>query len=201
MRIALDIDSTLHHYWDVLSEVSARRFGVELPYEEQLTWGMTRLRPEQLALCIKESHSDASILAGVPYPGAVETVRDWHASGHFVCVTSHRETSCSGATAAWLERIGLPFDVLHCSFEKIARCVELEIDLLIDDGPMNILGALEHGIAAATILHPWNEEVCEEEDVISARDWSELARCLGPLLSSGRTARVTDPKTGAGSRA
>ena len=36
-RIALDIDSTLHHYWDVLSEVSQRRFGIDLPYEEQLT--------------------------------------------------------------------------------------------------------------------------------------------------------------------
>ncbi len=57
MRIAIDIDSTLHHYWDILSEVSVRRFGIELPYDEQFTWGITRLRPEQLALCIDESHS------------------------------------------------------------------------------------------------------------------------------------------------
>ena len=39
------MDSTLHHYWDVLSEVSVQRFGVELPYEEQLTWGFTRRVP------------------------------------------------------------------------------------------------------------------------------------------------------------
>ena len=78
MRIAIDIDSTLHHYWDVLSEISVRRFGIELPYEEQFTWGITRLRPEQLAVCIEESHSDERILAGDPYPEAVETVRRWH---------------------------------------------------------------------------------------------------------------------------
>jgi len=36
MRIAVDIDSTLHHYWDVLSEVSVRRFGVELPVVERM---------------------------------------------------------------------------------------------------------------------------------------------------------------------
>ena len=35
MRIAIDIDSTLHHYWDLLSAAARRRFGVDLPYEEQ----------------------------------------------------------------------------------------------------------------------------------------------------------------------
>jgi hypothetical protein len=190
MRIAVDIDSTLHHYWDVLSDVSVQRFGVELPYDEQLTWGLTRLRPEQFALCVKESHSEARILAGVPYPGAVETVRDWHERGNFVHVASYREVACQQATAAWLRSIGLPFDDLQCSQQKIERCVELGIDLLVDDSPMSILGALEHGIVAATIVHPWNEEVCEEEDVICARDWYELARLLAPIFG-GERAEVT----------
>jgi 5'(3')-deoxyribonucleotidase len=182
MRIAIDIDSTLHHYWDVLSEVSVRRFGIELPYEEQFTWGITRLRPEQLALCIDESHNDERILAGSPYPGAVETVRRWHAAGHFVHVTSHRAPDRRAATAQWLQRIGLPFDDLHCSYDKVSRCTELEIDLLIDDGPLNLAAAIERGIAAATIRHPWNSDICEEEDVVCARDWPELERKLQPLL-------------------
>ena len=182
MRIAIDIDSTLHHYWDVLSEVSVRRFGIELPYDEQFTWGITRLRPDQLELCIEESHTDERILAGTPYPGAVETVRSWHAQGHFVHVTSHRALDRRDATAAWLERIGLPFDDLHCSFDKVSRCVELEIDLLIDDGPENLSAALDRGILAATIGHPWNRDVCEEEEIVCARDWTELEQLLEPLL-------------------
>jgi hypothetical protein len=186
MRIAVDIDSTLHHYWDVLSEVSVRRFGVELPYDEQLTWGLTRLRPEQFALCVKESHSEQRILAGVPYPGAVETVRGWHERGNFVHVASYRESDCREATAAWLAAIGLPFDELECSQQKIARCVELGIELVIDDSPMSIQGALQHGMLAATIVHPWNEEICEEEDVICARDWYELARLLAPVVDGTR---------------
>jgi hypothetical protein len=52
LRIAIDIDSTLHHYWDQLSAIARRRFGVELPYEEQLTWGITVLEPEQVYLCV-----------------------------------------------------------------------------------------------------------------------------------------------------
>lgn len=190
MRIAIDIDSTLHHYWDVLSEVSLRRFGVELPYEEQFTWGITRLREEQLRLCIEESHSDETILAGEPYPNAVEAVCRWHRAGHFIHVTSHRAPDRHKPTAQWLQRIGLPCDDLHCSFDKVSRCVELEIDLLIDDSPVNLLRAADRGLAVATILHPWNQEICEEEGVLAAANWRELETLLEPVLcEGGRTRR------------
>ncbi len=190
MRIAIDIDSTLHHYWDVLSEVSLRRFGVELPYEEQFTWGITRLREEQLALCIQESHSDEQILAGKPYPGAVEAIGRWHEAGHFIHITSHRALDRQQATALWLERIGVSCDDLHCSFDKVSRCTELRIELLIDDSPINLARAAGQGIAVATILHPWNQEICEEDGVLAARDWQELEMLLEPLLADGRSRRA-----------
>jgi uncharacterized HAD superfamily protein len=190
MRIAIDIDSTLHHYWDVLSEVSLRRFGVELPYEEQFTWGITRLREEQLALCIQESHSDEQILSSKPYPGAVEAVGRWHEAGHFIHVTSHRAPDRRQATALWLEHIGVPCDDLHCSFDKVSRCAELQIELLIDDSPINLARAAERGIAVATILHPWNQEICEEDGVLAARDWQELEMLLEPLLADGHSWRA-----------
>jgi hypothetical protein len=51
VRIALDIDSTLHHYWGQLELVARRRFGVELPYATQSTWRIDLLTPAQLAEC------------------------------------------------------------------------------------------------------------------------------------------------------
>jgi hypothetical protein len=186
MRIAIDIDSTLHHYWDVLSDAAQRRFGIELPYEEQLDWGITRLRPEQLTCCIDETHTDAAILAGRPYPGAVETVNAWADAGHFIHITSHRNVGAQAATEQWLRAIGLRFDELFCSFDKISRCREIGIDLLVDDSPVNLRAAIEHGIGAATILHPWNEDLCETEDVVCGRDWAELAARLEPVLSGER---------------
>jgi uncharacterized protein len=189
VRIAVDIDSTLHHYWDVLSDAARRRFGIELPYEEQFTWGITRLRDEQLSCCIDETHCDATILAGRPYPGAVETVNRWAADGHFIHVTSHRNPRAHPATEQWLNAIGLRFDELYCSFDKVTRCEEIGIDVLIDDSPHNIQAALERGIAAATIVHPWNQDVCETEDVICGRDWAELAAGLQPLLEGSSDSR------------
>jgi uncharacterized HAD superfamily protein len=183
MRIAIDIDSTLHHYWDVLSDAARRRFGIELPYEEQFTWGITRLRPEQLECCINETHCAKAIAAGRPYPGAVEAVNAWAAAGHFIHITSHRSEDAHAATEQWLRDIGLRFDELYCSQDKITKCREIGIDLLIDDGPFNIQGAVDAEIAVATIRHPWNQDVCETEDVICAADWPELAVKLQPLLS------------------
>ncbi len=188
MRIAIDIDSTLHHYWDRLSDAALRRFGIDLPYEEQLDWGITRLRPDQLRLCIEETHCSAAILAGEPYPDAAAIVSRWRDEGHFIHITSHRGGEALQATADWLAQIGVPYDDLQCSEDKVARCVELGIDLLIDDSPLNLAKAIDHGILVATISHPWNRDVREEEDVICAQDWRGLAEQLDPLLR--RRARV-----------
>ena len=181
-RIALDIDSTLHPYWDLLQRIVKERYGVDLPYEDQRDWGITVLERDAVVHCVEETHSDENILAGEPYPDAVETVRDWHAAGHWIHVTSHRRTQTAEATTRWLEQIGLPFDDLHCSFDKVTRCTELEIDVLVDDSPVNILRAREAGITPATIIHPWNAELVEREGVIAAHDWVELRRLVDPIL-------------------
>lgn len=182
MKIAIDIDSTLHHYWDDLAKAARRRFGVHLPYDQQVTWEIDQLRPEQLKVCIAETHSEDVVLKAEPYPGAADVVRRWHEQGHWIHITSHRATTAHACTAKWLERHEIPFDDLHCSYDKIARAKELGIDVLIDDSPVNLTNALQAGIVGATLAHPWNRDLIEEEDVVAAEDWPELERKLQPFL-------------------
>jgi uncharacterized protein len=182
VRIAIDIDSTLHHYWDLFALLARRRFGVALDYEHQVSWDIDQLRDEQVAALVAETHRPEHILAAEPYDGAVEVVRGWHGAGHFIHITSHRARDAHAPTVTWLERIGMPYDELYCSWDKVTRCAAIEIDVLIDDSPPNILRAQEQGIVPATISHPWNRELCEEEGVICARDWRDLATQLAPLL-------------------
>jgi len=179
VRLAIDIDSTLHPYWDQLAAVALERYGVDLPYETQFTWAIDRLEPAQLKACVKETHTAAHVLAAEPYPGAVETIARWHDEGHFIHITSHRDTSAHPHTGEWLRNIGLPYHELDCSDYKIARCLEIGIDLLIDDAPETLARARDNGIVAATIEHPWNRDV---PGVISAADWPELANRLQPVL-------------------
>jgi beta-phosphoglucomutase-like phosphatase (HAD superfamily) len=193
-RIAIDIDSTLHHYWDLLERIALDRYGVSLPYAEQHDWGNTGLEREQLIAVIEETHSDANIEAAEPYPGAVEAVRAWHEAGHWIHVTSHRREVCAAATERWLARTGIPYDDLHCSFDKISRCVELEIDVLVDDSPVNIAAARANDILAATLIHPWNKQVlAQAEGVVAAEDWPTLARGIDDALATGDLGPGTGP--------
>lgn len=182
-RIALDIDSTLHPYWDILQRVANERYGVDLPYEQQRDWNIGALERDALVHCVEETHSDVNIAAGTPYPDAVETVRRWHEQGHWIHVTSHRRTSAAPATERWLEAIELPYHDLHCSFEKVPRCVELEIDVLVDDSPINIERARAAGMLVATLVHPWNEDVVSAGGVIAAGDWRTLAPRIDQALA------------------
>lgn len=183
-RIALDIDSTLHHYWALLERIAMDRYGVSLPYAEQRDWGIgTSLARDQVIACVEETHSDENIENAVPYEGAVEAVRRWHDAGHFIHVTSHRRESCAPATARWLQGVGFPFDDLYCSFDKISRCVELDIDVLVDDSPVNIVHARERGMLAGTLIHPWNESLTNRDGVIAADTWPELENAINESLT------------------
>jgi uncharacterized HAD superfamily protein len=182
VRVAIDIDSTLHPYWDLLAAVAKRRFGVELSYDRQVVWEIADLRPEQLRVCVEETHRPDQVLAAEPYPGAVEAIRRWHEDGHFIHITSHRHSDAHDATEEWLRRIGLPFDELYCSMDKVSHCVAIGIDVLIDDSPINLRQAADAGIVCATLEHPWNRDICEEEDIICAPDWPSLAARLEQVL-------------------
>jgi uncharacterized protein len=184
MKIAIDIDSTLHHYWDTFAAAAKRRFGVHLPYEHQVTWEISQLKPEQLKACIAETHCEASVLSAEPYPGAVEVVARWREQGHWIHITSHRAIDAHDATARWLDKIGLPYDDLYCSYDKVSRAREIGIDVLVDDSPVNLQLAIDHGITVATLVHPWNRELIEEEDVVAADDWPDLERKLKDFLAT-----------------
>ena len=127
--------STLHHYWDVLSRPRGDRFGVELPYEEQFTWGITLLKPQQLEVCIDETHGDARSSPPRPTRARSRLSRAWHEAGTSSTSPATGPSAAEGATATWLQRIGLPYDELYCSYDKVARCREIGIDLLVDDAP------------------------------------------------------------------
>ncbi len=182
MRIAIDIDSTLHHHWPLVAAAAKRRFGVDVPYEDQVACAARVLTDEQLLLCIEDTHSDAAIAGARPYPHAVETVNGWDDAGHEIHVTSHRAERSVEATRRWLDAIGLRHQALYCGDDKVAYCRRTGIGLLVDDSRPNLLGALGAGMLAATLRHPWNQDVCAGTDVVCADDWRELAHALARVL-------------------
>ena len=77
----------------------------------------------------------------------------------------------------------MPCDDLHCSFDKVPRCVELGIHVLVDDSPVNIAKARDDGDRAAPRSSiPGTRTVVAGDGVIGARDWRGLRAALDPVL-------------------
>ena len=122
-KIALDIDSTLHHYWDLIDRISQERFGIELPYEDQTSWESRCSSATSWSPAWRRATGPRTSSPAEPYPGAVETVRPG-ARGPLDPRDEPpaRSARATAPLAEWLERIGMPYDDLHCSFDKVTRC-------------------------------------------------------------------------------
>jgi hypothetical protein len=53
----------------------------------------------------------------------------------------------------------------------------------VDDSPVNLVKAQNAGIVAATLIHPWNEDVVAAGDAIGATSWDELRVKLAQVLA------------------
>lgn len=185
MLVAIDVDSTLHDYWEQFSAAAMELHGVDLPYAAQLAWRVDALSPAQVRDVVEATHTDDVIAAGVVYPGAARAIQRWKASGHEILITTHRRPGAHEATAEWLHEQGIPFDGLRCGWEKVDHCSDVGVALLIDDAPSNLEGALNRGIAVATIRHPWNQDLlAARPEITHGDDWHALAGALDPLLGN-----------------
>ncbi len=179
MLVAIDVDSTLHDYWEQFREAAALLHGVELPYEDQTDWAVDVLTRPQLAAVIERTHDDERIAEAIPYGGAADVINAWRRAGHFVLITTHRRPDAHDVTAEWLSGHGIGFDALRCGYEKVVHCQEVGADVLIDDSPTNLRQALDAGLTPATIAHPWNAALAESEPaIVRAPDWMSLASRL-----------------------
>ncbi len=181
MRLAIDIDSTLHPYWDQLAEIAKRRYGVDLPYDHAVHVGD---RPPRARAAARRSSTrptaPSTCSPPSPTPARSRRSRAGTSEGHYIHITSHRATDAHPHTAEWLEQIGLPHDDLYCSYDKITRCVELQIDVLIDDSPENLRAGRRKWVSPPRRSSIPGTGTCP--DVIRAPDWPTLAQRLEPHL-------------------
>ena len=148
MKIAIDIDSTLHHYWDDFADAARRRFGVELPYEQQVTWA-DRPAPARAGPRLHRGDPLARTASGAPSPTPAPSRSSGAGTRPGTSSTSPataRSRPTATRRAGWSE-IGLPYDELYCSYDKVTRAREIGIDVLIDDSPVNLMAALDAGIS------------------------------------------------------
>jgi FMN phosphatase YigB (HAD superfamily) len=90
-----------------------------------------------------------------PYFGAVVNLGRLRELGHTVHIITDRGRfghEAIGRTAEWLHEHGIPFDSLSFSKDKTL----LDIDLMVEDAPMNLEALSKAGIQTVRYRQPWN---------------------------------------------
>ena len=104
--VAIDVDSTLHDYWEQFSAAAMALHGVDLPYADQRAWAVDALTGDQVRQVVEATHDDERISEAVAYPGAAEAISAWRRAGHQILITTHRRTDAHDVTAEWLAGAG-----------------------------------------------------------------------------------------------
>ena len=184
MRIAIDIDSTLHDYWEQFAAAVRRRFGVTLPYEDQVTWEVTLLRPEQVRAAVVETHGEQPRAGRRALPrrrrGRPRLARGRALHPHHLA--PRRPTATRGRPPGWTAS-ACPTTSSTARSTRSATARRSASTCSSTTRRATWSARSTPGCARPTLLHPWNRELCETEDVICAEDWPELARRLEPVLA------------------
>jgi len=183
-RILVDIDGTLYYDFPVYRRLFRQMYGLSLRKADVGVWDFFEpfLTHEQFDKLVQEGlHTPETIMGNKPYPQAAEILRGWFERGAEIHIVSDRRASTLGATEAWLDHCGIPFNVLVCDhpIDKVAYAREHGCELLIDDSPPTTVAAIAAGFSVATMQAAWTAQVRTiYPDLIVASSWAELGRLI-----------------------
>lgn len=176
MKIYVDFDDCLCETARAFTEIAARMFGKNVPYEEvrffnlQKSFDLTDEEYEQLMI---EGHRPETLLSYEETPGASKVLNEWIANGHEVSVITGRPASAYEASRQWLDEHDLMNVKLYClnkygrdSFIKNSEFnLELEdyykmhFDVAVEDSPL-AFKFFDHLPELKVMVYdrPWNRE-------------------------------------------
>lgn len=178
MNIAIDIDDTLTDSFHYFQPYVAEFFGIDLQtlHKEQISYGNLpdKWRSRELEFC--KTYYDRIVADTTFKPDAAEAVKALRAMGHKIFIITARTTlfytDPYKTTREELEKGGIIYDKLICTFDKATACLQENISLLIDDMPHNCTAAMEQGIAALLFTSPANQNM--EISVPRVSNWAEV---------------------------
>ncbi|MNO55688.1 putative 5'(3')-deoxyribonucleotidase [compost metagenome] len=180
--IAVDMDDTICHLVKRAIHYNNLQFPTHpLRYEDMFFWDTTHLR-----------HPDSTHEVFYCRPGLFEELELYDEFVIEELERLHRAYDIIIVTAAdpatvvekwnWLQR-HMPF-ISADQFITCRRKNLLHFDLLIDDGPHNLLPAIADGKQVLCIPHPWNIKEREQYDMPVMPSWKGAKETVDSLLAA-----------------
>ncbi|WP_127585122.1 5' nucleotidase, NT5C type [Paenibacillus koleovorans] len=181
MHIGIDLDNTIldatasHlHYYNLASGRSFRPEDLNDFYIYRL-YGWNQ--EEREAVYLRHGHDIH--WNSLPLPMAVEMLQELFARHRLSFITARPELFRE-VTVNWLERHGVPYHHICFVEDKLRTCMDLQVDVLIDDGPHY---AEQFASAQRPVIlyeQPYNVAV-RHELVYRAANWLEVRQHVEAL--------------------
>ena len=200
-RIGVDFDGVVH---DLHRRVCARirdRHGIEYHPEDIDEWDPELPTGEMLTDEIEPLiESESALRRTEAVPGAPDGMRSLADAGYTLVMVTHRPASIHGPIRRWLDERSVPYHEFVADVPQNKGLVD--IDLLIEDRPLNVRNALREGTHAIHFTGAWDggerlsdarpngrladRDAAAEDDGIGvepvlrrADSWSEVLHLIG----------------------
>lgn len=184
--IAFDIDDTVADGMSVFLPTQNKHFKKnvtidQLHGEMHELYGVTK---EELLQYFVDAGPDVLPLLK-PLPGAVELVNKLYDEGHQIYfITARPEFNAKEITIDWLDKYGFKYDELYFDGYKIQHCIDLGVDVIIDDFIKIIERAHNAGINSIFVDGEKNSKVKTPKGVLRAKNSQEIYDCIYKILNS-----------------
>ena len=193
MNIYIDFDDCLCETAKFFSELVARLFGIDVPYENVQFFNLQKsysLTDEQYDRMMVEGHTPEALLSYEETPGARDPVNGWIDKGYDVSIITGRPYSAYDASRQWLDQHGLERVKLYCLDKygrenfmknsdfnlKIEDFYKMHFDYAVEDSPA-AFRFFDHLPELKVMVYdrPWNHE-CElpGSNYIRCYDWDTI---------------------------
>lgn len=197
MRFYVDYDDCLCETARAFSEIAARLFDKNVPYEQIRFFDLREsfdLSEDDYIRLMFEGHRPEALLAYEETPGASQTLNEWIDQGHEVSVITGRPFNTYEASRKWLDGHGLKRVSLFC-LNKYGRdftqkgeydlnledYYRMKFDYAIEDSP-RAFGFFDHlpELKVMVFDRPWNRD-CGLPDSRFTRcpDWETIRARVG----------------------
>jgi 5'(3')-deoxyribonucleotidase len=182
MRLGIDLDGCVYDFVNDFCDFAAERldremtpivpkwnFYTQLGLTEDVFWELVR------------EGIDAGVIfrKGLPYPKAIETLKNLRDDGHSLHVITHRMFGPNAVTNTmdWFRVWEMPYDTITFAKDKTV----VAVDLLLDDMPENIEASIAAGIPAVIMERTWNSDKSRFYPSVSS--WPEFREFVSSFAS------------------
>ena len=184
MRIGIDIDNVISNFNEILlneyilHDKKLRNTGIINNNASYIRNGMFDWTVEEEKTFYNENIERIVKKLDV-IEGAKEYIDKLHDDGHLICIITGRDngdyTDPYSMTNTWLKEHNIYYDDLiltdaHDKHAKTLKCIEYDIDIMIDDSVRICTDCIDNGITTILMETPYNKGI----DIPRVKNWEEF---------------------------